>query len=596
MKSRPDILVLMAVLALMLTANIQAQTANPPYLSQMPSTARVRAEVKGTDALDTAARQMGAFKQLMELINTLAGPRYQSNEFTPDESRVKGNYFDAWQRFTYRENSPPPQDQPRWAKLRAFYEKDPGFLDELLRRFFSPEFRAQYYRATGKQPPNNQPPSQPRNTQPSAPAAVSAEAFKAQGDKYRKAEDYPNAIEAYKRAIAINPSYADAYYLLATCYSQTEQWQLALATWKKAQTFGQMNPSSIMLLGEAHLKLRQYDEALEVFRSVFRLQPELQDVVGANHWIGRTYFDMGQYENAVSAFQEALRLNPNDGNSFPWLGASYFELKQYPKAVTAYQQATRLRPKDGSAYFNLGYLYLKTGRKQEALQVYRTLLTLDKGKAQELYAEINEGPSSRPSAKGGNATSPSAGGGGRRPRPAQGAPSARVAPETAPKPSQPKASAVTSAEAFVTEGNKYSEAKDYMKAVEAYKKAVSLQPFAGADNAEIHLRMAIAYFNLFQFRNAETAAQQAIRLKPDYQVAYNWLGTIDQVQEKHSEAIIAYQQAVRLDPNDKESLNLLGRTFVKLGRQKDALQVYRKLLLLDKKMAQELYAEINTLK
>ena len=112
----------------------------------MPSVERVKAEIKGSDPVDTSARQSGAFQRLQEIIKTLAGPRFQSNEFTPDESRLIKQYFNAWQRYLYKDNSPPPQDQPRWSKLRAFYETDPGFLNELLQGFFSSEFRTEYSR------------------------------------------------------------------------------------------------------------------------------------------------------------------------------------------------------------------------------------------------------------------------------------------------------------------------------------------------------------------------------------------------------------------------------------------------------------------
>ena len=39
---------------------------------------------------------------------------------------------------------------------------------------------------------------------------------------------------------------------------------------------------------------------------------------------------------------------------------------------------------------NLGTTYLAMGKKAQAQQVYNTLLTLDKQKAQELLAEINK--------------------------------------------------------------------------------------------------------------------------------------------------------------------------------------------------------------
>ena len=81
------------------------QATNPPYLREMPSVERVKAEIKGSDPVDTSARQSGAFQRLQDIIKTLAGPRFQSNEFTPDESRLINQYFNAWQRYLYKDNS-----------------------------------------------------------------------------------------------------------------------------------------------------------------------------------------------------------------------------------------------------------------------------------------------------------------------------------------------------------------------------------------------------------------------------------------------------------------------------------------------------------
>jgi hypothetical protein len=65
--------------------------------------------------------------------------------------------------------APSAQDAPRLHKLNELYEKDPGFLDDLLKRFFSPEFRTGYYRATKKQPPSS---SQNQANPPSGGAAA----------------------------------------------------------------------------------------------------------------------------------------------------------------------------------------------------------------------------------------------------------------------------------------------------------------------------------------------------------------------------------------------------------------------------------------
>ena len=101
--------------------------------------------------------------------------------------------------------------------------------------------------------------------------------------------------------------------------------------------------------------------------------------------------------------------------------------------------------------------------------------------------------------------------------------------------------------------------------------------------------------DLKQSENAETEAQEAIRLKPDYHQAYFYLGSTVYLQKKYSEALAPLQQAIRLKVDDRESLYVLGFTYVKLGKKEDAMQIYGKLAALDKEYALGLLTEINKL-
>ena len=51
---------------------VTAQTTNPRWISEMPAPERILREIKGKDAVDTAERQMGVFKHLMEIIDSIA--------------------------------------------------------------------------------------------------------------------------------------------------------------------------------------------------------------------------------------------------------------------------------------------------------------------------------------------------------------------------------------------------------------------------------------------------------------------------------------------------------------------------------------------
>jgi Tfp pilus assembly protein PilF len=501
MKTRPTALVLLALVATLSPAGARAQATSPPYLSQMPTAARVKAGVRGADALDTSARQAAAFWHLMWIIRDLNGPRDASRQLTPDAQRLINTYNSNQLWYSLKENAPPPQDAQRWAKLRESYENDPAFLDGLLRQLFPPEFRAGYYRATGKRPPagptNAQPttadsrprPSTPPGvpalnyhglyldnadetgrrggsntyrwlrfyedgtvigattagagpeqvgrwlkkpyetsgqyslrgsginfslvspervispgaviggkftytgtignnslridsingarsariyefvpldgeaansaeaTRPSTPSGTpaSAEAYFAQGSVFEGAKDYAKAVEAYKKAIALDGSFVGAYNRLAFTYYSQGEHELALSAYKQSLAVKPDQGGIFTMMGYVHVTLKQYPEAIEAFRSDLRLVP---DYAPAHLGLGKAYHD----------------------------------LRQYPDAVAAYKEGLRLQPDSAPGLFGLGALYAEMGRRDDALGVLRRLQARDKAMAGKLYEKINKDP------------------------------------------------------------------------------------------------------------------------------------------------------------------------------------------------------------
>ena len=179
-----------------------------------------------------------------------------------------------------------------------------------------------------------------------------ADNYLKQGNGYLAAKDYAKAIEAYNQALAVEPSTTAAYYGLGVSYKS----------------------------------LKQYPKAVSAFKEFLRAQPNNTDALTQ---LGFTYVFMDQNENAVASLRQVIRLKP-DADVYGPLGLAYLGLKQYADAVAAFKEAVRQKPKVGQSYYFLGYAYLSMGKKEDALQVYRTLQTVDKTQAQKLYDLINK--------------------------------------------------------------------------------------------------------------------------------------------------------------------------------------------------------------
>jgi hypothetical protein len=146
MKARSLLLALLAAAVFVTTTETQSRISP----GSMPSVERVVAEIKGTSPMDTAARQVGAFWQLRQIIETLAGPRLWRGQLTPEETRLVGEYNlgyrQAAQPFANLKGTP---EGAKFYQMHTFYEVDDDFRFELVERFLAPPLRAEYLRLKG---------------------------------------------------------------------------------------------------------------------------------------------------------------------------------------------------------------------------------------------------------------------------------------------------------------------------------------------------------------------------------------------------------------------------------------------------------------
>jgi tetratricopeptide (TPR) repeat protein len=215
-----------------------------------------------------------------------------------------------------------------------------------------------------------------------------ADTYAELGDKYFRAGDCPNAIEAYKKAIALDAKFGLAYYGLGLCYHQQQQWQLAIDNWKLARTLLEPEATMLLVTGSDYYHLKEYDEALKAFNNVIALLPSDLDQAMAKYWIGVIYNETGQPEKALHPLWQAMNLRPDDPDFNFELGNALCAVKQYSDAVQAFNEAIRLRPNFAMAYYDLGMVYLAMHQKDNALDTYRKLQTVDKAKAEQLRSQI----------------------------------------------------------------------------------------------------------------------------------------------------------------------------------------------------------------
>ena len=114
------------------------------------------------------------------------------------------------------------------------------------------------------------------------------------------------------------------------------------------------------------------------------------------------------------------------------------------------------------------------------------------------------------------------------------------------------------------------------KAIEAYKKCISLKP----DYAEAYINMGVALKNQGKLDEAIEAYKKALSLKPDYAEAYINMGVALKYQGKLDQAIAVYNKALLLKPDYAVAYNNIGNVLKDQGKLDEAIQAFNKALLL----------------
>jgi Flp pilus assembly protein TadD len=187
---------------------------------------------------------------------------------------------------------------------------------------------------------------------------ISAEAVPAQENSavswFRKgfsAEDtgrHKEAVEAYTKAIELNPAYVEAYHNR----------------------------------GVANYKLGKNQEAVDDLSRAIELDPKHP----------RAYYNraivlgaLRRYKEAVDDGTKAIELNPKDANAYMNRGIDCIAMHDYDRAVADFNKAIQLSPKDASVCYARGVAYHKLGRVKEAEKDFSNSAKLGYKGAQDFF-------------------------------------------------------------------------------------------------------------------------------------------------------------------------------------------------------------------
>jgi Tfp pilus assembly protein PilF len=133
-------------------------------------------------------------------------------------------------------------------------------------------------------------------------------------------------------------------------------------------------------------------------------------------------------------------------------------------------------------------------------------------------------------------------------------------------------------------GVAYMKLKMYKKAIKFYKKSIMLDP----NSSWVYSNLGLVYTESAMYKEAIDELKRALRITPDLAVAHFNLGLTYRRLHEHKKALDSYKEAVRIDPGFVDAHFHLGKTYVDLNEKDAALDEYNKLKDLDPVLADKL--------
>jgi Flp pilus assembly protein TadD len=185
----------------------------------------------------------------------------------------------------------------------------------------------------------------PRKSESSAAGLVDA------ADKMAEDKKWPEAIDAYKLAIRLDPNYSPAYGGLGDAYFNGGNWEQALVAYKEQVRLAHNDAQA------------QYD-------------------------LGYFYNAAGRHGEAFAPLVKATSLDPTFAEAFYGIGYAYLRGADFEKSISFLKSAIRLKPDYAEAYYGLGQAYAKMGKPDLANDQLKKLNTVDPKLARKLEKEL----------------------------------------------------------------------------------------------------------------------------------------------------------------------------------------------------------------
>ncbi|MEZ5072742.1 MAG: tetratricopeptide repeat protein [Bacteroidales bacterium] len=186
--------------------------------------------------------------------------------------------------------------------------------------------------------------------------AQSARQFFKAGEEFYKKANFPDAIEQFTKAIALDPDYEDAYVQRGLAYAKLQDNENAAKDFDRALVFNEKDAELYFLAGKAFHDQGQNAVALARLNKAVDGKGNYLDAYQVRATV---LIALERYQEALEDCQRCLRLK-EDERGYYNLAQAYEKLKMYNEAETAYRKSIGKNKRVvGTHYALANLLYLR---------------------------------------------------------------------------------------------------------------------------------------------------------------------------------------------------------------------------------------------
>src|ERR1051325_5990247 len=202
------------------------------------------------------------------------------------------------------------------------------------------------------------------------------------GGYYFGQQDYPNAIQHYKKATVLNPNYSTAFNILGYAYRQNENYRDAEEAFKKYIQLIPKDPNPYDSYAELLLKIGRFNESIAQYRKALEVEPNF---INSHFGIAAALMYQDKPAAAIAELDKLTAKARSDGERRTALFGKtvvYADSGQLDKALTEVDNQYALGEKTNDVPAMAGDLQLKgnvlleMGRYDEAMDNYTRALKM----------------------------------------------------------------------------------------------------------------------------------------------------------------------------------------------------------------------------